>query len=195
MPAANTNGIPRTGPAQPSRARTTKLESDNLTHKDTIRNLQHELQKYKDICEELIANQAFLSKTDVLFISDIKDKVNALNQEIFQASAAPRYSLMHRKYELAKEEMEAAFADVCKTVSEPLARVFVRKGQKPGLSVVDPRPMLVQVVLGMYLVHFCSSKLDSWLPGTQGTSDFISARYSDIRRNGQFHYRLSPTSF
>ena len=109
-------------------------------------------------------------------IPDIKDKVNALNQEIFQASAALRYLLMHHKCELAKEEMETAFADVCRTVSKPLAWVLIRKRQKPGF-VIDPRPMLVQAVLGM---HFCSSKIDTRLPGTHETSDFLSMLYSKI---------------
>ena len=175
-----------------------ELESQNQRQKETIRDLQHELQKYKNLSDiqgkELIANRIFLLKADVLSISDIKDKVNALNQEIFQASAALWDSLMHHTYELAEEEMEAAFADVCRTVSEPLARVLVRKWQKPDF-VVYPGPMLVQVVLGMYLVHFCSSKIDSWLPGTQETSDFLSGLYSDIRRSGQFRYRLSRYLF
>jgi len=177
-----------------------ELESENQRQKDTIRNLQHELQKYKDLSDiqgkELIANRVFLSesKADVLSISDIKDKVNALNQEIFQASAAlSQDSLIHHKYELAKEEMEAAFADVCRTVSEPLARVLVRKGQKPHF-ILDPGSMLIQVILGMYLVHFCSSKIDSWFPETQETS-LLSALYSDVRPSGQFRYRFSQISF
>lgn len=173
-----------------------ELESENQRQKNIIRNLQHELKKYKDLSDiqgkELIINRVFLSTIDSLSIKDMKDKVNALNQEIFQASAAlSRDTLIHHKCELAKEEMEAAFADVCRTVSEPLARVLIRRWQKPGF-VVDPGPILVQVVLGIYLVHFCSSKIDSWFKlGTQETSDFLSALYSDIRRSGQFCYRLS----
>ena len=79
-------------------------------------------------------------------------------------------------------------------MSEPLARVLVRKGQKPGL-VVNPEPKLVQVVLAICLLHFCSSKIDSWLPGTQETSEFLSGLYSKVRRSGQFilFYLLSTS--
>jgi hypothetical protein len=205
MPVTNTYGTPRTIPdsasAQPPLVRMImELESENHRQKDTIRNLLHELQKYKDLSDiqgkEVITNRVFLSKADVLSISDIKDKVNALNQEIFQASAVlSQDSLIHHKYDLAKEELEAAFADVCRTVSEPLARVLVRERQKPRF-VLDPEPMLVQVVLGMYLVHFCSSRMFSWLPETQETSFRVSALYtSDIRRSGQSRYQLSQISF
>jgi len=119
-------------------------------------------------------------------ILDIKDRINALNQQIFQTSASLQDSVVHGEYEFAEEEMEAAFADVCRTVSEPLAQLLVRKGQKP-VSVVSP--LLVQVALEMYLVHFCSSKIDSWSLGTKETSGFFFSILSsdvDIRRSGQF---------
>jgi len=119
-------------------------------------------------------------------ISDIKDGINALNQQIFQTSASLQDSVIHSEYEFAEGEMEAAFAHVCRTVSEPLAELLVRKGQKPVPLV---NPLVVQVVLAMYLVHFCSSKIDSWSLGTKETSGFFFSILSsdvDIRRSGQF---------
>jgi len=214
MPNANTNRSPRrlepiaarnrdlaTEPAHPPRDRTTELESENRRIKDTIRSLQHEkinmgreLQEYKMLSEirgrELIGAQVFLKKADLLTVSDVKDKVNALNGENFQASASLGESLVHVKYELAKEEWEAAFAEVCRTVSEPLARALVKEAQKPEPEV---NPLLVQVVLEMYLVHFCSSMIESWFPGNRETSDFLTTIYNEIRRAGEFivvHYGL-----
>jgi hypothetical protein len=171
-----------------------ELDSENRRNKDTIRSLQHELtntvrelQEYKNLSDirgkELIGAQVFLTKADLLSISDVKDKVNALNDENFQASASLGDSLVHLKYEVAKEEQEAAFAEVCRTVSEPLARALVKETQKPEPEV---NPLLVQVVLEMYLVHFCSSKIESWFPGTRETSDFLTTVYSEIRRTGEF---------
>jgi len=169
-----------------------ELDSENRRNKDTIRSLQHEitnmgreLQEYKNLSEirgrELLGAQVFLTKADHLSISDVKDKVNTLNDENFQASASLGDALVHSKYESAKEEWDAAFAEACRTVSEPLTRALVEETQKPELEV---NPLLVQVVLEMYLVSFCTSKIESWFPGTRDTSDFLASIYTEIRQSG-----------
>ena len=175
------------------------MSDRNRRQKDTIRNLQCELQEYKNVSDswhrELIGTQVFLTKADLLSISDVKDKVNALNDEKFQASASLGDSLVHFKYELAKEEKEAAYAEVCRTMSEPLARALTKETQKPEPEV---NPLLVQVVLEIYLVHFCSSMIASWFPGNLETSDFLTTMYSEIRRTGEsiiVRYRLPLISF
>jgi hypothetical protein len=169
-----------------------EVDSENRRNKDTIRGLERELQEYKN-SSYVHGAQVFLTKVD-LSISEVKDKVNALNDKNFQASASLGDSLVHFKYELAKEDKDTALAEACRTVSEPLARALVKETQKPEPTV---NPLLVQVVLQMYLVHFCTSKIDSWLPGTQETSDFLTSIYSKIRRTGEFiivRYRLSLIS-
>ena len=178
-----------------------ELDNENRKNKDTIRSLQHELtntvrelQEYKNLSDirgrELIGDQAFLREADLLSISDVKDKVNALNDKNFRASASLGESLVHFKYELAKEEKEAAFAEASRTISNPLARALVEETQKPEPEI---NPLVVQVVLEIYLVHFCSSKIESWFPRSRETSDFLTTIYSEIRRTGQFiivRYRL-----
>ena len=131
----------------------------------------------------VIEAQVFSTKSDLLSISDVKEKVNALNDENFPASAFLGGSLVHFKYGLAKEDKDTALAEACRTVSEPLARVLVKETQ-----TLEPKvnPLLVQVVLEMYLVYFCTSKIDSWFPGTPETSDFLTAIYSEIQRTGEF---------
>ena len=158
------------------------LSSENRRNKDTIQSLERELQVYKNP-SYVRGAQVFLTKADLLSISDVKYKVNALNGENFQASASLGDSLVHFRWELVKGEREAAFAEVCKTVSEPVARALVKETQKPEPEV---NPLLVQVVLEMYFVYFCSSKIDSWFPGTPETSDFLTTIYSEIRRTGEF---------
>ena len=183
-----------TDPERPPRDRTTELENENQRQKDTIRSLQHELtdtirevQEFKNLSDirgkELLGAQIFLTKADLLTISDVKEMVNALNDEIFQASATLGDSLVHHKYGLAKEEKEAAFAEASRTISEPLARALVIEAQKPEPEI---NPLLVQVVFEMYLVHFCSSMIESWFPGNRETSDFLTTVYTEIRRTGEF---------
>jgi hypothetical protein len=112
-------------------------------------------------------------------MSDLKDMVNTLNDEIFQASASLADSLIHHKYGLTPEQFDTAFAGVCRTVSDTLAGVLVKETKKPEPEV---NPLLVQVVFEMLLVHFCSAKIESWFQGTRETSDFLATIYGEIRR-------------
>jgi len=105
--------------------------------------------------------------------------VNTLNDEIFQASASLGDALIHHKHGLTLEEMEAAFAGVCRTVGDSLANALLNEAKKREPEV---NSLLVQVILEMILVHFCSSKIESWFPDTVETSDFLTSMYSEIRR-------------
>jgi len=170
-----------------------ELDHENKRQKDTIQNFQQELsnmglelQEYKTLSDnrgkELISHRVFMTKADFLSVLDLKDMANTLNDEIFQASASLGHSLIHHKHGLTPEEMEAAYAGVCRTASEPLARILVRETKKPEPEFINP--LLVEVVLEMILVHFCSAKIESWFPGAKETSDFLTAIYSEIRRTG-----------
>jgi len=170
-----------------------ELDHENRRHKDTIQSLQHELtnmgrelQEYKTLSDirgkELIGSQVFLTKADLVSISDLKDMVNTLNDEIFQASASLADSLIHHKYGLNPEEFDTAFAGVCRTLGDFLARVLVKETKK---SEPEINPLLVQVVLEVILVHFCSAKIQSWFPDSGETHDFLTSIYSEIRRTGQ----------
>ena len=114
MPDDNASEIPRylapigarnrglvAEPAQPPRdtSRTTELERKYRRQRDTIRSLQHELtnmgrelQEYKYLSNirggELNGARFYLTQVDRLSISDVKDKVNALDGEIPQASVS-----------------------------------------------------------------------------------------------------------
>ena len=145
-----------------------------------------ELQESKNLSDirgkELIGAQVFLTKADLLSISDVKDKVNALNDEIFQASASLGDALVNSPYNTPEEEMHLAYHDACRYLGEPLVEALVQESKKPEPEVA---PLLVQVVLEMLLVQFCATKIHSWFPEEQATADFLSAIYGEIRRRGE----------
>ena len=171
-----------------------ELDSENRRHKETIRILQHELtntvrelQEYKNLSDirgkKLVGAQAFLTKADLLSIPDVKEKVDALNDENFQVSVSLGDSLIHHKYELPTLEKKAAYAEASRAISGPLTRALIMEAQKPEPEI---NPLLVQVILEMYLANFCSSKIEPWFPGNRETSDFLTTIYTEIRRTGEF---------
>ena len=156
--------------------------------KNELSNVHQQLEDAKNLSEvrgkELFGAQVFLTKADTLSISEVGDKVTALNEEIFQAAATLGDALIHKRHELSQTDFEAAAVDSQEMVGEKLTNILITQSQKPEPEV---NPLLVQVVLQIFMVKFCVSKIQSWYPGDSGIGDFLSAIYSEIRSSGKKH--------
>ena len=174
------------------------LRHDNQRSTDKIRSLQNELydvhQQLEDAKllsevrgKELVGFQVFLTKADTLSISEVGEKVTALNEEIFQAAAALAVALVHKPREVSQTDLDAAAAVSQEMVGEKMTKLLIdqSKSQKPEPEV---NPLLVQVVLQILMVKFCVSKIQSWYPGDPAIGGFLSAIYSQIRSSGKASY-------
>jgi hypothetical protein len=175
------------------------LHHDNQRLTDTNRSLQNELinvhHQFEDARtlsevrgKELVGSQVFLTKADTLSISEIGEKVTALNEEIFQAAAALADALVHNRHEVPQADWEAAAAVTQEMVGEKMTKLLIDQSQKPEPEV---NPLLVQVVLQIFMVDFCVSKIQSWYPGDSDIGDFLSAIYSQIRSTGKASHLIS----
>ena len=139
--------------------------NENQRLKDTVNGLQNELNNLnvrqqledaKTLSEVQWGDaQIFLAKADTLSISEVGEKVTALNSGIFQVAAALGEALIHKRYELT---LDAAVAESQETFGEKLTNILT---QKPEPEV---NPLLVQAVLQILMVKFCVSKIKSWYP-------------------------------
>ena len=175
--------------------------NDNLRHEnqrltDNIRSLQNELynvhqqfQDAKNLSEvrgkELVGSQVFLTKADTLSISEVGEKVTALNEEIFQAAAALADALVHKRHEVSQTDLDAAAALSQEMVGEKMTKLLIDQSQRLEPEV---NPLLVQVVLQIFMVKFCVSKIQSWYPGDPAIGGFLSAIYSQIHSSGKASY-------
>jgi len=169
------------------------LQHELQQSKDNINGLQNELinihQQLEDAKalsevrgKELHGAQVFLTKADTLPISEVGEKVTALNKEIFQAAATLGEALIHRRHEVSPTDLEAASAVAQEMVGEKMTNILIGQAQKPEPEV---NPRLVQVVLQIFMVEFCVSKVQSWYPSDEAIGDFLSAIYSEIRSTGK----------
>jgi hypothetical protein len=106
----------------------------------------------------------------------------ALNEEIFQAAATLGEALIHKRHELFQTDLKAAVAVSKEIVGEKMTNILITQAQKPEPEV---NPLLVQVVLQIFMVEFCVSKLRSWYPGNSEIEEFLSVLYSEIRSTGE----------
>ena len=105
--------------------------------------------------------QIFLTKADKLSISEVGEKVTVLNEEIFQAAATFGKALIHQRPELPQAEFDAAVAECQEMVGPKITNILISQSQK---SEPEVNPLLVQVVLQLFMVNFCVSKIQSWYP-------------------------------
>ena len=119
------------------------------------------------------------------------EKVTALNEEIFQAAATLGETLVHKRRELSQTDLDAATAVSQEMVGKKMTNTLITQSQK-----LEPKvnPLLVQVVLQIFMVKFCVSKIQSWYPSDSAIGGFLSAIYSEIRSTGK-HRIDSKTMF
>ncbi|KAF8951372.1 hypothetical protein BDZ97DRAFT_1932431 [Flammula alnicola] len=158
-----------------------RYKDHSITLKHELASVQRELEEYKTLSEirgkELVGAQVFLTKADLLSISELVQKVNALNDENFQAAASFGDILVHRNHEWPKEQLEACYRGACEILGEPIAKILADNADKPDIN-----PLLVQVVLQITLVRFCALEIERWYQGSQETNDFLTTIYGEIRR-------------
>ena len=171
------------------------LQHESQQSKDSINGLQNELidvhqqlEDAKNLSEvrgkELIGAQVFLSKADTLSISEAGEKVTALNEEISQTAAILGKALIRKHREVFQTELAAATAESQEMVGEELTDILITQSRQ---SEPEVNPLLVQVVLQIFMVKFCVSKIQSWYPADSAFGGFLSAIYSEIRSSGKKH--------
>ncbi|KAF8801848.1 hypothetical protein BYT27DRAFT_7261625, partial [Phlegmacium glaucopus] len=166
-----------------------ELHHEKQRWRDHINNLQNELNNIhqqlgdaKNLSDvrgkELHGAQVFLTKADTLSISEVGEKVTALNEEIFQAAATLGEALIHQRHELPPEDLDAAAAESQQMVGNTISNILISQAQRPEPIM---NPLLVQVVLQIFMVKFCVSKIQSWYPSDVNIEAFLDAIYSEIR--------------
>ncbi|PPQ64189.1 hypothetical protein CVT24_008563 [Panaeolus cyanescens] len=159
-----------------------KLTEANSTLQYELINIKQQLEETKTLADirgkELIGAQKFLSKADAISISDLKEKVLALNDEIFQAAASLGETIVHQVHGLTEEDMNRLYNEVMQMIGEPVTRMLVDEGQKPN---AEANPLLVQSVLQIFMTNVCSSKIELWVPNDPKISDFFTAVYMNIQ--------------
>jgi len=155
--------------------------------KERVGSLEYELKgvtkKYEEVKslsesrgKERVGSQVFLSKAaDPLSISDVTQKIDTLNQEIYQAAASLADSIVRSKKNVASKED----VDHSKTLLGPSLVQILQ--ETPGKSDKPVHPLLVQVTLQASFVQFCKKKIDQWTELESSTDQFLHTLYHEIR--------------
>ena len=156
-----------------------QLQHENQRSKDYIDGLQNELNNVRQQLEDaktlsvVRGKELFGAQVDTLSISEVSEKVTALNDENFLAAATLGKAFIHKSHET---NLDAAAAESQEMVGEKLTNILIAQSQKLEAEV---NPLLVQTVLEIIMVKFCVSKIQSSYPGDSRFS------YSEISSTGK----------
>ncbi|KAJ2935093.1 hypothetical protein H1R20_g2037, partial [Candolleomyces eurysporus] len=117
--------------------------------------------------DELKATQAVLTKTDTLSVTDVAQKVNALNDEILQMAAFLGKMLVYEvlepdadRQEIRQEAIKSTYQCAMDILGETLANALAMQ------SVSEPKeesnPLLVQIVMQIAVTNWCASYASRW---------------------------------
>ncbi|KAF9047639.1 hypothetical protein BJ165DRAFT_1115077 [Panaeolus papilionaceus] len=158
------------------------LEAANNSMNCELINVKKELEEIKALADsrgkELLDTQKFLTKADSISISELKEKVVALNDEIFQAAVSLGESITHEPHGMTEVDASRMYGEVLQLIGEPITRMLVEEGRKPN---ADPNPLLVQVVLQIFMTQLCASKIEQWVPNDPKISKFFEAVYNNVQ--------------
>ncbi|KAJ2917958.1 hypothetical protein MD484_g2425, partial [Candolleomyces efflorescens] len=117
--------------------------------------------------KELKGAQVFLTKADTLSVTDVVQKVSALNEEIFQMAAYLGEVLVYEVLEPEADRQEHRQAAIKSTydralgyLGETLANALAQH------SVIEPKeesnPLLVQIIMQIALTNWCGGFGNRW---------------------------------
>jgi len=154
--------------------------------------MQHQLQRSEEALQdsktladtrgrELVGAQVFLTKADSVSVSEIIDKVEVINQEIFQTAASLGEFLNFQTYDFKDE---AEFNHSMKLASRILGEGFVQiLVNMAHASDPEVNPLFVQAAISILLVKFTVHYLLAWR-FDDNISTFLELTYAQIRCTG-----------
>ena len=139
---------------------------------------------------DVLDGQDFSTEADTLSISEVGEKVAALNEEIYQAAATLAEALIRKRHKVSpRADLVAADAECQDMVGEKITNLLISQSRKPV------NPLLVQVVLQILLVNFCASKIRSWYSSNTAIGEFLTATYFEIRSTGTYIFDSKTKTF
>ena len=163
-----------------------RLLEENRSMMDDLQDVKAQLADAKSLLEakdkELKGAQVFLTKADTLSTTDVVQKVNALNEEIFQAAALLGEMLRNReRTDRTQEHVTVAFEKARWILGFHLASILAAESVNVR---TDLNPLLAQVVLQIAITTWCKFVVSSWKPSDGTVADFLATIYSEIRQVG-----------
>lgn len=133
---------------------------------------------------ELAGAQAFLTKADSISAVELRDVVDALNEEIFQTAAALGDCIVRKKYDSSDDELRTCIKRLRPVVGKGFLQILSAQSA-PEYSRRTVNPLLAQVVAQVILVDRCKYEVDRWDPNRSDLSNGLTELYRGMQVSGK----------
>ena len=128
----------------------------------------------------LLEAQVLLTKADRISILELIQRVEGLNDEIYQAAASLGESIVQRHIEPSEQphcsSEESAIAKAL--LGSPLCKVLRSSAKKIDSEGINP--LLVQIALQTFFSMFCIQRIRSWVPSQLAFDTTLRELYEKI---------------
>lgn len=136
--------------------------------------------------KELLGAQVFLTKADGLSISELIQKVDGLNDEIYQAAASLGESIIQKKVEPSEQTQTSS--DVAKALlGSSLCKVLRTRAKKSEEGI---NPLLVQITLQTFFSVFLINRIRCWIPVDLAFDSILEQLYQKIWSSSERNFLL-----
>jgi len=135
--------------------------------------------------KELASAEAFLSKADNISVVEVRDLVEALNEEIFQTAASLGDCIVRRKYDLSDEEQRSHGKRLRPILGRGLLQLLSVQIVTSNRQPECVNPLVVQVIAQVLLVDHCVYEIDDWDPNRPDLSSSLKELYRGMRMVGE----------
>jgi len=147
------------------------------------RNLQDATQLSNVRGNELAGSQVFLSRADTVSVAELQDRINALNEEIFQTAASLGDFMVPRRYELSDTDGRLFHDRLQKFLGKRMLYIL---GEQAQLNGPEINPLLIQVAIQIFLVEACEYEMANWDPNEGELSRNLAKLYRGIQQSGEW---------
>lgn len=154
-----------------------QFERDGLN-----RNLEDATELSKIRGNELAGSQVFLTRADTISVADLRDQINALNDEIFQAAALLGDNMVLRTYQLSEHDGRLFHDRLQRFVGRKMLDIVCAQARS---NVPKANALLIQVVIQIFLVEACEYEMVSWDPNEGEFSRNLARLYKGIHVSGE----------
>ncbi len=155
------------------------------------RNLEDATQLSNVRGNELAGSQVFLSRADTVSVAELQDRINALNEEIFQAAASLGDFMVPRRYELSDNDGRLFRDRLQKFVGKRMLYIL---GDQARSNRPEVNSLLIQVAIQIFLVEACEYEMVNLDPNEVEFSRNLTKLYRGIQESGELCFSIPDGS-
>ncbi len=136
--------------------------------------------------DESVETQEFFSRVDDVSVREVQERIDALNEEVFQVATSLTHNVVSQTYELSDHDGQLFHERLRGRLGLKLLHILYN--QRSDHKVTGQReinPLLVQVAIQIFLIDACVYEICHWDPNDIELTKSLSKIYVGMQISGK----------